>query len=185
MRSAVTRYALAGMFATLALAAAGCSSGKSNNAVASVSSKPGGGSTQQANASQADPLKYAQCMRTNGVSNFPDPKANSSLQLPSGVDPNSPQFKQAAEACKAYMPAGPSNTDPANDPWPAAMKLKYSQCMRANGVSNFPDPSKNGGFSLQQGSGVDPQSQAFQTAAKACTKYQPQGGKPNANPGGN
>jgi hypothetical protein len=185
MRSAITRCALAGMVATLALTAAGCGGGSPKSAVASVSSKPSGGSSQTASASQADPLKYAQCMRSNGVANFPDPKANQSLQLPNGVDPNSSQFKAAQEACKAYMPAGPASKSGGSDPWPAAQKLKYSQCMRANGVSNFPDPDKNGGFSLQQGSGVDPQSQAFQTAAKACAKYQPQGVQPNAQPGGN
>jgi hypothetical protein len=53
--------------------------------------------------------------------------------------------------------------------------LKLAQCMRAHGVSNFPDPSSSGGINIQQGSGIDPQSPAFQAAQKACRKVIPGG----------
>jgi hypothetical protein len=46
--------------------------------------------------------------------------------------------------------------------------LKLSECMRANGEPNFPDPNGQG---VIQGSGIDPQSSAFQKAQKACAKY--------------
>jgi hypothetical protein len=45
--------------------------------------------------------------------------------------------------------------------------LKFSECMRANGVPGFPDPNGQG---VIQGSGIDPQSSAFQRAQKACAK---------------
>lgn len=54
--------------------------------------------------------------------------------------------------------------------------LKYSKCMRAHGLSDFPDPS-NGGIKLQAGQGGDlnPSSPKFQAAEKACKKYMPGG----------
>ena len=48
--------------------------------------------------------------------------------------------------------------------------------MRAHGVPNFPDPSGGGGIHIQVGSGIDPQSPAFQAAQTACAKLLPGGG---------
>lgn len=56
--------------------------------------------------------------------------------------------------------------------------LKFSVCMRAHGVSNFPDPSSGGGIRLNPGSGVDPQSPAFQAAQTSCKRFLPGGGPP-------
>ncbi len=56
--------------------------------------------------------------------------------------------------------------------------LKYSQCMRANGVPTFPDPSAGGGFEFQAGSGIDPSSPAFEAAQAKCRKLMPGGGPP-------
>lgn len=52
--------------------------------------------------------------------------------------------------------------------------LQFSQCMRAHGVSNFPDP--NG-----QGIRITPaiaSSPAFQSAQNSCKQYLPNGGQP-------
>ncbi|TMR88794.1 hypothetical protein [Nonomuraea basaltis] len=59
------------------------------------------------NWSSADQLKYAACMRENGVSKFPDPDANGgfpALIKGGPVDPDSPQFKKAEAACSQYQP---------------------------------------------------------------------------------
>ena len=45
--------------------------------------------------------------------------------------------------------------------------LKLSQCMRAHGVPNFPDPNGQG---VIQGSGIDPNSRQFQNAQQTCAK---------------
>jgi hypothetical protein len=48
-------------------------------------------------------LKFAACMRKNGVPNYPDPQfgANGAVteKMPTGLDPNSPSFQTAATAC--------------------------------------------------------------------------------------
>ncbi len=46
--------------------------------------------------------------------------------------------------------------------------LKFSQCMRAHGVANFPDPNSQGATQFGPNSGINPQSATFQSAAQAC-----------------
>jgi hypothetical protein len=61
---------------------------------------------------------------------------------------------------------------PAKQAQAEASALKYSKCMRANGVPDFPDPQfLSGGriaVKLAPGSGVDPSSPTFQAAANKC-----------------
>lgn len=58
------------------------------------------------NWSPADKLKYAKCMRDNGVPKFPDPDSTGGFVLTqeSGIDPNSTVFKKAQGTCKKYQP---------------------------------------------------------------------------------
>lgn len=57
--------------------------------------------------------------------------------------------------------------------------LKFSRCMRAHGVTNFPDPGGSGGIQIQSNSGINPFSPAFKAARTACQRLAPFG------PGGN
>jgi hypothetical protein len=66
-----------------------------------------GGTPAQAAQAPAKALKFARCMRSHGVPNFPDPKVsggNFQVQLPSGVSQNSPQFQKAIRACQSLSP---------------------------------------------------------------------------------
>jgi hypothetical protein len=105
-------------------------------------------------------------MRSHGLADFPDPSSSGGIEInsSSGLDPNSPQFQTAQEACHKYMP-GPS---PAQQAQQHQSALKFAACMRANGVPNFPDPqfAPNGG--ILEPSGVDPNSPSFQAATKKC-----------------
>jgi hypothetical protein len=49
-------------------------------------------------------LKFAQCMRSHGVPNFPDPTTAGVVRLGAGVDPSSPQFQSARKVCQALVP---------------------------------------------------------------------------------
>lgn len=51
--------------------------------------------------------------------------------------------------------------------------LKFSRCMRANGLPSFPDPGPGGGFVFPAGSGITPGSPAFQAAQAKCQQYNP------------
>jgi len=91
-------------------------------------------------------LAYSECMRAHGVPDFPDPVGNS-LQIKasagSDLDPNSPQMQAAQKACQSLQPGGgQGGTVRAAQ---QAQALKFSACMRSNGVPNFPDPTFSGG----------------------------------------
>lgn len=48
--------------------------------------------------------------------------------------------------------------------------LQFSKCMRAHGVSDFPDPGSGGGLNFNA-SNVNLNSPTFQAAQRACQKY--------------
>jgi hypothetical protein len=159
------------------LLAAGCAGG--SPAGAAVASLPTASATASQAAQRGDPVKYSQCMRAHGVSNFPDPDANGGIAISAGkggLDPRSPKFKAAEAACKPLAPQGP----PPDPKAAAAMQqqfLAYAKCMRSNGILNFPDPKFEGNrVSLSLPPGVNPKSTKFKAADKACKKLAPQGG---------
>ncbi len=129
------RLALAAIL-TVALSTAGCA-----NAPAGAAASSDGGS---ANARQAQALKFAQCMRDNGVSKFPDPDASGSFTIESvangtAIDANGPSFQRAITACRNLEPAG--FTGETRSPAQQQAALEFAQCMRDNGVTDFPDPA--------------------------------------------
>jgi hypothetical protein len=104
-----------------------------------------GGNNTAANAQKA--VKFAECMRSNGVSEFPDPGASGKLTIDgvvngSSLDPSAPAFKQAISACKDLEPPGFMGQKAT--PQQMNARLKFAQCMRDNGVKDFPDPTPNG-----------------------------------------
>jgi hypothetical protein len=118
--------------ALVALIGAGCGG----------SSSGGDGNTTAANQEKA--VKFAQCMRENGISEFPDPDASGKLTIDgvlngSSLDPNSPTWTGAIAACKHLQPPGFTGDERSADQQDAA--LKFAQCIRENGVTDFPDPA--------------------------------------------
>jgi hypothetical protein len=102
----------------------------------------GGGNTTAANQEKA--AKFAQCMRANGISEFPDPDPSGKLTIDgvlngSSLDPNSPTWTGAIAACKHLQPPGFTGDERSADQQDAA--LKFAQCIRENGVTDFPDPA--------------------------------------------
>ena len=88
-------------------------------------------------------MKFAECMRSNGVSEFPDPSASGKLTIDaiangSSLDTSTPAFTQAISACKDLEPAGFTGSKRSSQQQAAA--LKFAQCIRDNGVKDFPDP---------------------------------------------
>jgi hypothetical protein len=67
---------------------------------------PGGGGAQMRQDVQATVLKYARCMRKNGVPEFPDPQVSDGrvqMRLPQGVDEDSSAFRGAQQKCQEIM----------------------------------------------------------------------------------
>jgi hypothetical protein len=44
-------------------------------------------------------LKFAECMRSHGYPNFPEPSPAKHLVIPAGIDVNTPQFQAAVKTC--------------------------------------------------------------------------------------
>jgi hypothetical protein len=136
------------MVAILALISAGCgtgSSGDSNAATAQAGTGSGAGS--KTTSAHGKAVKFAECMRHNGVSAFPDPDASGRLSLDgvvngSSIDPSSAAWKQAINACKDLEPPGFSGSKAT--PEQMSARLGFAQCIRDNGVKDFPDPTKDG-----------------------------------------
>lgn len=129
---------------------------------------PLGVAAQPTGADQDAVLAYAQCMRENGFTEFPDPTPDGRLQM--RVNPQSaPRFRAASQACRDLAPPGFSDDKPSAEQMEVLLDL--SACMRENGMSGFPDPSSSGHFDLSEFSeaGINPQSPAFEAAMAACS----------------
>lgn len=172
-RPAVLTAVLAGA-ALLAAACGGSSSTSGSSATAQIP-------TLQTMTSKA--LAYAQCMRSHGIPNFPDPTVQDNahekgvgFSVPGSLT-NSPQYKTAAKACQKQTGFGHPN--PAVLQAMMADALKFSACMRSHGITNYPDPVENGhGIQMGPGpgSGIDTSSPQFKAAQKACVYLLPNGG---------
>jgi hypothetical protein len=117
-------------------------------------------------AATSSAIKFARCMRANGVPSFPDSGATiqpgSSRQTMSinGVSVSSPAFESAQQKCEHYISSPPSVAQQAKFKQEI---LKVARCMRAHGIKAFPD---SGTFNTS--SSLNPDAPAFQAASKDC-----------------
>lgn len=105
-----------------------------------------GGSAGTTNGNREKAMQFSACMRDNGVKEFPDPDASGELTLDgvlngSSLDPDSAAWKQAMSACKDLRPAGFTGHTRSAEQQKYA--LKFAQCIRDNGVTDFPDPTRD------------------------------------------
>jgi hypothetical protein len=125
--------------AMVALIGAGCSDGSAENGDT-------GSSTGNTNATNGDrAVGFSECMRDNGVTEFPDPNASGDQEFVDAIqrlDPSSAAFKKAIGACKDLQPPGLLGGKAT--PQEMRERLEFAQCMRDNGVEDFPDPTVDG-----------------------------------------
>ncbi|GAA4717508.1 hypothetical protein Prum_020440 [Phytohabitans rumicis] len=162
----------------LCLAVAGCGGADGDDGIATAGGTPSASASAGGDkgTDQENMLKYAQCMRDNGVPDFPDPKMEGggiSFSLPQGAD--KAKVDAAQEKCKSHLPNG--GEAPKADPERLEQMRKLSECMRANGVPNFPDPSEDGGIALDMSKlGLSgPDDPKLKAAEEKCKSFQPEG----------
>jgi len=127
-----------------------------------------GGPTTSPNAAgsaSSQLVAFSRCVRSRGVPDFPDPQPGASnAKFPSAqqLGVGSSQLSAAENACLHLLPAGVDDQfPPAEVPLLLTGMTRFSQCMRAHGVPNWPDPTTDSqgrpyfnlsghGFSRQQ-----------------------------------
>ncbi len=142
-----------------------------------------GSSTHKHSSSSNSELAIAECMRSHGVPNFPDPTLTSGGEgYPGGIVESSsgsltvdgipfsgPAFQSAEKRCKLF--GGGTAPPPISESQKLAL-FHFAQCMRKHGVPNYPDPTfpAGGGIARQSVPGLNPDSPAVKQAAAACNK---------------
>lgn len=143
-----------------------------------------GGSSAAANtfapgATHAQAVAFAKCMRANGVPGFPDPDGqgvfnDAQIQALTTGD----QGNNALHQCRSVLPnAGTGLTVTqiqAIQQQNLHNALKAARCMRAHGITNFPDPAgttQASGVNWPQTlPGIDTGSPPYEKAFTTCSK---------------
>ena len=118
------------------------------------------------------------CARAHGMPNLPDPTINSEGQatFPSGAPDPPAATRQACQSIYNRLPAS-VRTSAAPD---IAMEIKFAQCMRAYGLTDWPDPNANGDYplpaDLRPAAKTGPVWSRVKTAWDACRAFNPSGG---------
>jgi hypothetical protein len=128
--------------------------------------------------------EWAACMRSHGDPEQADPTVDATGVIHITWDPATPggpygTFKGGqgnsgpGQYCRSYLAAAQMELTRGGGEKPPdqAQVEKFSQCMRANGIPDFPDPSADG-LQLRRGPGsdLDPNDPAFQSASKRCAQ---------------
>jgi hypothetical protein len=123
----------------IGLISAGCGSTAPSDTPAASSSgtASNSGSGGSKNLTARDKaVKFAECIRAHGVSDFPDP--NEKNQFEYGVSVTPAVWTKATTACKDLQPPGTLSSK--RTPKQQSASLRFAKCVRDNGVKDFPDP---------------------------------------------
>jgi hypothetical protein len=177
---------VSGVLAVAGIVAA-CGSTSPNRSSHAVSNNSGSASSDSVQTRVHDQsVVFSRCVRTHGVSNFPDPPTNGGYGLKSfaqqsngqtmsinGVSVNGPAFRSAMAKCDKYLPQHPAPTR-ANLEQQRVAAVRFGRCMRAHRI-DIPDPkvaSRPGGIGVQVyiPSGMTQNSPAFVAADQECAR---------------
>ncbi len=162
LTAAATAAAIAA--ATL-IAACGASAPASSSAPSSA-----GGTQAQMQQAQRDAVRFAGCVRSHGVSNFPDPTSPQEFKSSFAAN-KSPALQSAATACRHLLRGpGTRSQTAAQRQAQTAAALAFARCLRSHGFPRFPDPSSSGELSHEMlaAAGINVHQPAVVQAADAC-----------------
>ena len=121
-------------------------------------------------------LAYSQCMRANGVPDFPDPQQKGDgMQVDVGKGTDAAALKKAEAACRDKMPQGDAD-GPNGGTVDAAKLADWTTCMRAK-LPKIPDPAVAGNTLTIDlaGTGIKGDSTDFENARQGCESRFPGG----------
>ncbi|WP_236009081.1 hypothetical protein [Actinomadura physcomitrii] len=171
MGNRVRMIAVAGGVLVGAVACGG--GGDGGDGVASV-----GGAAAKASASPSRSLspedaqlKFAQCMRQNGV-DVPDPGSGHAETMRIGKGAEKGKLQAALKKCQSWLQAGGKLPD-LKDPKVRDQYVKFAQCMREHGA-DMKDPDPDGTIHIPVGK-TNPET--VNRAREACKNLAPGAGK--------
>ncbi len=148
-------------------------------ATGSTTTTRSGGNSTGGGSPARGALAYASCMRSHGVHGFPDPNANGDFtelknETLQQLGVTSTQLRAADHRCVHLLPPGQGG-----NPLSVQQQQDYltgAACMRAHGITNFPDPVfANGGVNFPIPSSIDTHSTRFNQARLICERHIPAG----------
>lgn len=122
--------------------------------------------------------RYAQCVRDHGVTAMPDPTVDDRGHAAFPSD--APRVPDAVtQQCGSILDGLPTQPTTSVD---VATRIRFAQCMRQQGIADFPDPDARGRFqlppSLDQGGNLKSSPRWAQVRAAMdgpCRQYNPSG----------
>jgi hypothetical protein len=129
-----------------------------------------GGTTSSAPAASKKyqkALAFVGCMRTHGVPTFPDPTSQGTVS-DAQANVNSALVLTAYRSCRTLLPPGALQLTEAQREQLTNKALRQAQCMQTHGVPGFPEPGAPKAAVRRALAGINPQSPAFQAAARTC-----------------
>jgi len=167
-----TAVVLCATAAALSMLAAGCGSSPAGH----VAQLGAATTPTQRSTSSGSALAYAGCMRSHGVSSFPDPDGTGEIpkaQVVSARKANPARFDAANAACRHLLPSGGNGETPAQLAADWSQFRAFARCMRRHGVANFPDPTNRSATDRRPSfdiaaAGLDPSSPQLRAKAQQC-----------------
>jgi hypothetical protein len=157
--------------AAFSVLAAGCGG---SGRVAPVASATTAATTTTA-TTQNGLVAFSHCMRSDGVSNFPDPQRVAGRELKLTIQrlvSSNPRYQAAERACNHLLPNGGQESQQTAQQQRARLadELSFAKCMRSRGVARFPDPTAQGDLSVEmvRAQGIDMRSPAVLRVVQAC-----------------
>jgi hypothetical protein len=138
MSRALRPPAVLAMVALISVISAGCGTNapSETGTASSTATASRTGTADKKLTARDKAVKFAECIRAHGVSDFPDPDAKNQFQY--GVSVSPAVWKQATTACKDLQPPGTLSAK--RTPKQQSASLRFAQCVRDHGVKDFPDP---------------------------------------------
>ncbi|MGZ8726203.1 MAG: hypothetical protein ACXWW1_07035 [Aeromicrobium sp.] len=125
-------------------------------------------------------VKFAQCLRENGV-DIPDNPGQNGGGPPRNIDQG--KLQTAMKACQKYQRAAVGNISDSDRQEFQDAFVKFSSCMRQHGV-DLPSPGSGGGGPPAGGNQINQNDPKTKAAREACQDKLPQGGPGGGGPGG-
>jgi len=176
MRRSLVPALVAALALTMSLSACGADAEEPGVATLNGTDESGDGGDGEEADSEEDleeqALAFSECMRENGVPDFPDPQIEDGrIQMRMGGPDGGGELDQEAvekamEACEDLAPRGGGNFSEEDRQEMQDAFLEYAQCMRDNGY-DMPDPDFGSGEGMFRMQG-EPDDPAFQKAQEAC-----------------